>query len=543
MKTRLIPTLLLLAVLFRPHQAHAQASPFALQLVPVTVAGLPGIQSYAFGRWDGKWLIVGGRLDGLHRPGGMGMNTPFPVSGNNNQLVVVDPAAGQYWASPLTGLSTDLQAQLSATNAQFYQAGDMLYLAGGYGYDAPTAKHKTFDKLSAVHVPGVIQAVIAGGSLAPHIRQYSDPAFQVTGGQLEKISDTYYLVGGHNFDGTYHHMAGMGNFTQTYTYAIRKFKLADNGSSITITHLPAIVDSAHLRRRDYNLVPQVMPGGAAGITMFSGVFQPQADLPYLDCIDIDSGGWAVQPGFAQYYNHYQCAFLPAYSAQSDEMHTVFFGGMAQYFDQGGVLTQDDNVPFVKTIARVTRHSNGTMDETKLPIDMPSLLGAGSALIPVEGLPTTVHHVLLLDQLTADTTLVGHIFGGISSPSPNVFLSGMGANGTIATSQLFQVYLIRSTATAMDPAQPQHHSQLQMQILPNPSQGNPAIRFTMAVPGDAQVELLDPQGRVVDAQQLKALPQGAHTHTFKAGASLAAGTYLIRLSTVSETVTQRVVIHP
>jgi hypothetical protein len=54
------------------------------------------------------------------------------------------------------------------------------------------------------------------------------------------------------------------------------------------------------------------------------------------------------------------------------MHTVFFGGIAQYYDSLGILVQDNNVPFVKTIARVTRDASGTMAEYKLPIVMPTL---------------------------------------------------------------------------------------------------------------------------------------------------------------------------
>ncbi|MBK9718257.1 MAG: hypothetical protein IPO85_12235 [Saprospiraceae bacterium] len=43
------------------------------------------------------------------------------------------------------------------------------------------------------------------------------------------------------------------------------------------------------------------------------------------------------------------------------------------------MVQDNNVPFVRTIARVTRDASGTMAEYKLPIAMPTLLGAGSGI--------------------------------------------------------------------------------------------------------------------------------------------------------------------
>lgn len=542
MKTRGFQSAWPLLLCLLLNSAMAQSSPFSIQIEPMTISGLPGIQSYSHAQSGGKWLIVGGRLDGLHRAMGMGMmGAPFPASSNNNNLVVVDPVSSQFWTASLGSLPVDLQEQLSATNAQFYQEGDYLYVLGGYGYSSTAGEHKTFDKLSAIHVPGVMQAVIAGNPIAPHIRQLADPDFQVTGGQLEKIGNTYYLVGGHNFDGTYHHMSGMGMFTQTYTNAIRKFTLSDNGTTITVGHLPGIVDSANLHRRDYNLVPQVMPGGHEGITAFSGVFQVAADLPYLNSVDIDSSAHAPNNAFSQYYNHYQCAFLPVYSAQAAEMHTVFFGGMAQYYDVSGVLTQDDNVPFVNTIARVTRHSNGSMDETKLPATLPSLLGAGSALLLAPGLPTYPNHVVNLDLLTADTTLVGYVYGGISSPNPNVFMSMMGGNGTTATNQIFKVYLVQGTATGMDRPNAQSTGSLQMQLGPNPGNGKVIVHFSLITGGPVRIDLLDESGKLIGEEDILELEAGRHSHQLNLGDRLVAGAYLVRVSTAQEVATQRIVI--
>ena len=54
--------------------------------------------------------------------------------------------------------------------------------------------------------------------------------------------------------------------------------------------------------------------------------------------------------------------------QTTKCTQFFFGGIAQYYDSLGILVQDNNVPFVKTIARVTRDASGTMAEYKLPIE-------------------------------------------------------------------------------------------------------------------------------------------------------------------------------
>ena len=79
-------------------------------------------------------------------------------------------------------------------------------------------------------IPATIQAVINNTSLVSHIRQISDPLFQVTGGRLEKIGELYYLVGGQKFIGRYNPMGpDMGpGFIQEYTNQIRKFTIEDD---------------------------------------------------------------------------------------------------------------------------------------------------------------------------------------------------------------------------------------------------------------------------------------------------------------------------
>ena len=351
---------IILALIIFGLPVFSQTTPFNIYIEPVNISGLGGLQAYAFGQHNGKWLVIGGRLDGLHRRQPF---AAFDVAGNNNQLIVIDPLSQQKWTAPLTSLPVALQEQSSSTNMEFHQEGNYLYIIGGYGYNTASAARKTFDNLTAVDVPSVINAIMSGTSFTSYFRQISDAQFAVTGGHLKKINNTFYLIGGNKFDGNYNPM-GNPTYTQVYTDAIRKFNLSDDGTTITITHLTTITDATNLHRRDYNAVAQILPNGAEGITAFSGVFQPTVNLPFLNCVNIDSTKHIVNNTFQQYYNHYHCAVLPLYSATNNEMHNVFFGGIAQYYDSLGVLVQDNNVPFVKTIARVTRNSSGTMAEFK-----------------------------------------------------------------------------------------------------------------------------------------------------------------------------------
>lgn len=512
-------------------------SPFAITIEPLTIPNLGGLQAYAWGQHNGKWLILGGRLDGLHRRQPF---AAFDVAGNNNQLIVVDPAAGQRWTAPLTSLSTNLQEQLSATNMQFHQEGSYLYIVGGYGYNTATASRKTFDFLTVVDVPAVINAVMGGTSFSVYFRQLSDPQFAVTGGHLETIGNTFYLLGGNKFDGNYNPMGGP-SYTQVYTDAVRRFTISDDGTTITVTHLAPYTDAVNLHRRDYNAVAQIMPNGSEGVTMFSGVFQPTVDLPFLNAVNVDSTGHSVAGGFQQYYNHYHCAVLPVYSASAHEMHTVFFGGIAQYYDSLGTLVQDDNVPFVTTIARVTRDGSGMMAEYKLPVEMPALLGAGAELIPVDTLPRFANGVFDLDAFTADTTLVGYIYGGISSTDRNIFFTNTGTQSS-ASSQVFKVYLVRNPTTGVDDLNEQSTGTLDIQAYPNPTAGDFRVDFSLVTSCRVAITLYDMKGRVVDEAVLEDLAPGRHSYQQKLG-RMTGGAYLLSVVTPYEKVVRKIVYTP
>lgn len=520
-------------------KSMAQTAPFQIALEPININGLGGLQAYAWGQHEGKWLIIGGRLDGLHRRQPF---AAFDLAGHNNQLIVVDPIAQQKWSAPLSSLPTGLQEQLSATNMQFYQEGDYLYLTGGYGYSNTAADHITYPKLTVVKVPDVIHAIINGGSFAAHFRQITDARFQVTGGYLNKIYDTFYLTGGQKFIGRYNPMGpnhGPG-FIQEYTNAIRKFKIQDDGVNLTITHQPPVIDPTNLHRRDYNVAPQIFPNGQEGLTAFSGVFQEIVDLPFLNCVNIDSSGYVANNAFKQYYNHYHCAHIPIYSASKNEMHTVFLGGIAQYYDSAGTLVQDNNVPFVKTIARVTRAENGTMAEYKLPIEMPALLGAGSEFIPIETLPRYPNEVLKLDDFAADSTLVGYVYGGISSTAANIFFTNTGAESS-ASSQIFKVFVIKNSTVGLHELNKHSIETLQMQVYPNPSHGNFVVKFNLKKMSEVKLTINDANGKVIENTVLRNLQTGENTYSNKINGIVNSGIFSITLETSTEKATQKIVI--
>ena len=518
--------------------SFGQSVPFGIYLEPMNINELGGLQAYAFGQHNGKWLIVGGRLDGLHRRQPF---AAFDVAGNNNQLIVIDPNTQQKWSAPISTLSVALQEQLSSTNMEFHQQGKYLYIIGGYGFNAASATRKTFDNLTAIDVPAVISAVIAGTTFTNHFRQISDANFAVTGGHLKKINNTFYLVGGNKFDGNYNPMGGA-SYTQVYTDAIRKFNLTDDGTNMSVTHLPTITDAINLHRRDYNAVPQIMPDGSEGITAFSGVFQPTINLPFLNCVNIDSAGYTVNNAFQQYYNHYHCAVLPIYSAQNNQMHNVFFGGIAQYYDSAGVLVQDNNVPFVKTIARVSRNASGTMAEYKLPVEMPNLLGAGAEFIPLKNIAQYNNEVLKLDSIIADSTLVGYIYGGISSTAPNVFFTNTGTQSS-ASSQIFKVYVINNSTSGIHNLNQQSIGTLKLQVFPTHNDGNFVAKFFLTKKSNVKIRLTNINGKIIDEHVLNNLPLGENIFQRKIDSLQNGGIYMLSVETIYEKATQKIILKP
>jgi hypothetical protein len=532
---RFIVSLLLLQTC---HMVVAQATSINVWLEPINMEGFGGIQSFAWGRSGDKILIVGGRLDGLHR------RQPFAAfdeAGHNTSLILLDMETQTVWTTPNTALPADIREQMSSTNMQFEQVGNTLYLIGGYGYSETAGDHITHPKLTAVDVDGLVSAMTSNTDIIPYFRQISDETFRVTGGHLNKLDEVFYLSGGQNFEGRYNPQGpdfGPG-FVQEYTNSIRRFTISDDGVNLEANVLPSWEDSENLHRRDYNVVDQIMPDGTHGFTAFSGVFRTDADLPYLNCVNVNTDGYTVNNDFAQYYNHYHCATLPFYSSQTNEMCTVFFGGIAQYYDAEGVLTQDDNVPFVKTIGMVCRTSSGEMTEYKLQTEMPGLIGAGSEFIRKVDLPHFANGVIDYDALTEDSTFVGYIIGGISSSASNIFFSNTVQSEALTT--IFKVHLIKNSTTGTPTLNTESNSDIQMLIYPNPTGGEFQILYNNAHSGPVEIEIRESSGKIIHQKKFANQRKGQHSYQPDLDTWLADGTYLVMIKSNRGKSVQKIIL--
>lgn len=416
---------------------NSVGSGYAISLEPIAVPGFTGLHSFAGANVDGKWVLIGGRTDGLHRRQPF---ASFAASGNNTNIVVIDPESKQSWSAAISELPPALNEQLQSTNMQSIQRDKMLYLIGGYGYSKTAGNHVTHNKLTAVKVDCLIAAVQKGSSMTACFRQISDPAFAVTGGQIGRIGENYYLIGGQKFDGRYNPMGpdhGPG-FSQQYSEQIRKFRINDDQAALSISKVEITTDKENLHRRDFNMLPQIFPNNEVGFTVFSGVFQPTANIPFTNTVNVVSDKIKVESSFTQYLNHYHSAKVALYDATTQRMSSIFFGGISQYEESAGVLTKNDDVPFTKVIGNVTRDKDGKMTETKIG-EMPGFLGASAEFFIDPKIPMYDSDIVKLNEIKGDRVLLGHIVGGISSTSKSVFFSN-GASESEASKIIFRVWL-------------------------------------------------------------------------------------------------------
>jgi hypothetical protein len=515
--------IIFLACLLLGFSLRAQA-PFEVSFDTLTVPNAPGLHSYAAAIHNGLWLIVAGRTDGLHP------RQPFAaffIDDNNRVVYVIDPANRQVWQRDLSELPDSIYNQLQSTNMQFHQDGETLYCIGGYGDSFAAGFHTTYPKLAAINVPGMIAAIQNNTPVGPYVKQMLDQRLAVCGGNLGKIGDFYYLVGGHRFDGRYNPMGpnhGPG-FFQEYTNEVRRFRILDTPNGLSIADYSAWRDTAELHRRDYNLVPQIFPDGSFGYTAFSGVFQYNRNIPWLNTVNISETAYTPVPNFNQYLSQYHSAKLPVFDSVSNDMHNVFFGGMSRYsMDANGLMLDDTLVPFVNTVSRVSRAADGTLAEVKMPVEMPGLLGSSAEFFPADPAYFDAHGILQLHRLPAARTLVGYIFGGIQSQVPNSFFSDP-TSTTQASNGILEVF-VNTAATGMQEAAVDGPGAIRLRLMPNPARETVRLEFQQPVAGNIAISINDALGRTVQA--FDGDQQEGHYFLDLDVRDLPRGTYFVRL---------------
>jgi hypothetical protein len=432
--------------------------PFSIQIDQAAFSLPSGLQSYVVGTYGGKWLLLAGRIGGLH---GFNSGTNnFPPDEQNTTIFVVDPTAQTVATRSLTNLVESGMTQtqidlLSVTAPQWCQSKDILYMSGGYGVDESGTNYTTKDALTAIDIPGLMHWVVSptnGEAAVQYVRQIFDPIFQITGGVMVEPSPNHVLlVFGQDFEG-----ANIFTPDVTYSEQVRQFRIIESkkhfsfvaGDSLPTTPAP------DYRRAGLNVVP-IVENGRPSFVAFSGSFTPDDGI-WTVPVEISSKGIPTEANpsntatFAQGMNNFNCPTLELYSQKQRNSYTVLMGGLSYgYFTSNGVFETDSELPFINEVTTIKRDRNGVFSQylmnTQYPVILstesnpgnPLLFGSSAVLIPASGLPAYKNGVLKYDKLGTNSVVVGYIVGGIQSTLPDTNVESDSA----ASPYIFKVTLV------------------------------------------------------------------------------------------------------
>jgi len=398
--------------------------------------GAPRLQSFAFAQWEGRWIFIGGRTSGYHAVGGG--SAEFLQADANREVWVIDttvkPARTYHMAvGQLPPKLAAVRAQWTATGLLYFQDGEQLYICGGYGQDE-NGKWSTFDVISRVSLPHFVQGVMQGRISVEAVSFARSRLVQSAGGGLTKLPDGYfYLVMGHEFQGSYAAFEGRGEqngfeASQIYLNEIRKLSIkTKTDGSLDVALIEKFRNEVEFHRRDLNVVQFVSPAGL-GFAAYGGVFTPDTQLNYSKPIYVSPGTLPfVDSTFEQKMNAYASAVLLMYSEASRTMYTTFFGGISRFawnplehvYNENprvGSKTEStylDGLQWSDQISTIQK-SDGETSEIVHPLSLPAYIGTGAVFIPRPELklkrPGT--DILAFDAFRETRTFVGYLFGGI-----------------------------------------------------------------------------------------------------------------------------------
>ena len=502
--------------------AQTGEKPYSITLEEVTWAEWPGLQSFALGTLDGKWLMMTGRTGGLH---GFLPPDPFPVTEANNKIHMFDPVSGEHWSALTNTLPDPVRDQLRSTNPQYFQRDKYLYIMGGYGKDTLTDIFITFPYLLAVDLEQLSDALINETEINSSFRQIQDTFFCVTGGEIEVLpnDEKIYLFGGHVFTGEYTKPASDA-FTQTYTNELRKFILEDNGIDLVVSDIEVMKDTAVFHRRDLNFEPIVYPGEQFGLAAFSGVFQYEADWVWFNPVYIDESGYVMDEKFKQKLNAYTCPVMPVYDSVTQNYYATFFGGISQFYhnEVSDTIKEDMNVPFINDISTVIKYPDGATEQILEPIKFDALLGSNAVFILNEEIPHYENEVIQLHKIYGET-LAGYIYGGIDALVPNFTPSS-------ASNRLFKVWVNYANPLGLSETQTGG-----LILYPNPA-SNEIVIDNQSQKTIYFYQVINNLGEIISAQHIN-LSKGT-TITIRLE-NLTTGIYFIKLTSEDGSIVKKV----
>lgn len=427
--------------------ADAVQYPFVVQitsglpnftLVPIDSSSLPALRDPIVGYHNGNWLILSGSFGSFHD-----FHNSF-----NTSLYVFNPTTSQIYSVNInsTDLPIAVKNQLASSSTQALQDGDTLYIIGGFYNQPSTPNYSTINTISSFNVPDIITAIINGQTnLASYVAyNTSISQFKVTGGQLGKMGDNFYLAFGQDCEGDYC------DTSQVYTNSIYEFSTDPSLTSInilkTVSHDDH--DGSGWRRRDYTLAPWML-GFNESLLAMGGPFTPGDDAY------VWTNGITFNPDLTyndhfinQKANQYLAPHVTLYSAKEKISYIATFSGLSNLYWATSGLVYDDTTPYGNVLDLIRYDSKGKVGEyvnlspqcSGHPLSACLYMGLSAQFIPV-GNFYDARDILQLDELPNDMpTLIGYVYGGLLSTNQEIF----GTDASYATNQAYAVYYVPQT---------------------------------------------------------------------------------------------------
>src|SRR5690606_13262343 len=120
-----------------------------------------------------------------------------------------------------------------------------------------------------------------------------------------------------------------------------------------------------------------------------------------------------------------------------------------------------------------------LQEFVLPIEMPGLRGAGSEFFPNKNLPNYSSEIIKLSDITDDEFIIGHVYGGIFSPSLNPFTNNQ-TNTTSADAGIYAIKLIRNQPMGIQEIN--GNNPYSFKLYPNPATTPYTVEFESPIAG-------------------------------------------------------------
>ncbi len=189
----------------------------------------------------------------------------------------------------------------------------------------------------------------------------------VTGGDLVKMGNYFYLVMGQNATDLY-----AGNFVQQYSDDIKKFNISFDGTNLSCQLITKFTDgnrpdsTSRYRRRDLNVSPFLTHGGSQGISIYGGVFTSKTrstwQNPVTFFLSVPTVKKIILDSLKQKTSQYASAKILMYDAVSQNMYTTLIGGISLYAYNNGVLEMTPTIPYVKSTATMVISAYGQSAE-------------------------------------------------------------------------------------------------------------------------------------------------------------------------------------